>query len=38
MGLGRNALKDDCFARMILLSELHWKCKVCGRLLMMGWW
>jgi len=40
MGLGRNALKDECFACMTLFSEflLHWRCKVCGRLLVMGWW
>ncbi len=36
-GVGRIALRDDCFTCMILLSELHWKCNVCGRLLVMGW-
>jgi hypothetical protein len=40
MGLGRIALKDECSACMTLLSKfpLHWRCKVCGRLLVMGWW
>jgi hypothetical protein len=36
MRLSRNALRDDYSACMILPSELHWKCKVCGRLLVMG--
>jgi hypothetical protein len=39
MGLGRNALRDECFTCMTLLSKfsLHWRCRVYGRLLMMGW-
>jgi len=40
MGLGRNALKDECSTCMTLLFEflLHRRFKVYGRLLVMGWW
>jgi hypothetical protein len=36
MGLSRNASRDERYACMTLLSKLRWKCKVCGKLLVMG--